>query len=698
MMSNYPANGTEPDILDGQMSSATFPSNISSILAIFRRIAAAVDGRRFYAIAAVCLLIVAVSLRFYNLSESSLRFDEAKAALNSQRALSEAVLYTRNENTSPILYPLALWAVQKAQSTDFSVRLLPAAGSALTVAALLFLMPRVGVPRRAAFLAALLAALSAVAIEHAQDAREYSLDALVAVLMIAGLLQYLRNGGKWLLCATLFVAPLLQYGLILFGVAVIGVAALAPAASAASSRAAVGNGGWAGVAAIWGRIGPRLGLVLPIACFVAACALTWILTARYQWTADARDGYTYLANYYYEGSFNIAAMVEFALNRVWDLLIYHMPPVLAAVALVAVAAAQRFRRFNAVGLLLGCALGVALCGALTGAYPLGDIRQCLYLGPLVFLAVGWAFHSLGEDAVAAWRRRWEAAAALGAARRRRWFAPALTAAAVGAIALAGANDIRQRDVYNSSENYIKQIFAILDERAQEGDAVYVSQWEVPLVTFYKKEKPDNYFYGRVVCWESSGRGCVSEVFNEMFGAFGDAPRIWMIHTASVKTQKEMERRSSEVKVEVVVNRGWTTLHLITEHEEFAANVSQSTFAQYEDAISGDPTAAAAYNLHLQDYTLHYSKEPCEPADTELRFFLHLHPEDVNDLPGYHRNVGFHNLDFNFHEHGLLAANKCVIRRDLPEYPIAWIHTGQFIWDSATSTSWDIWEAEIPLNR
>ena len=695
MMSNYPANGTEPDILDGQMSSATFPSNISNILAIFRRIAAAVDGRRGYAIAAVCLLIVAVSLRFYNLSESSLRFDEAKAALNSGGALSEAVLYTRNENTSPILYPLALWAVQKAQSTDFSVRLLPAAGSALTVGALLFLMPRVGVPRRAAFLAALLAALSAVAIEHAQDAREYSLAALAAALMIAGLLQYLRNGGKWLLCGTLFVAPLLQYGLILFGVAVIGVAALAPAA--ASSQAAAVGVGRAGGAAIWGRIGPRLGLLLPIACFVAACALTWDLTARYQWTADARDGGAYLANSYYDGGFNVAAMVEFALNRVWDLLIYHMPPIAAAVALFAVAVAQRFRRFNAVGLLFACALGVALFAALTGAYPLGGIRQCLYLGPLIFLAVGWAFHSLGEDAVAAWRRR-RAAAALGAARRR-WAAPALTAVVVGAIALAGANDIRQRDVYNSSENYIKQIFAILDERAQEGDAVYVSQWEVPLVAFYKKEKPDNYFYGRVVCWESSGRGCVSDVFNEMFGAFGDAPRIWMIHTASVKTLKEMERRSSEVKVEEVVNRGWTTLHLITEHEEFAANVSQNTFAMYEDAISGDPIATAAYNLHLQDYTLHYSKEPCGPADIELRFFLHLYPEDVNDLPGYHRNVGFHNLDFNFHEHGLLAANKCVIRRDLPEYPIAWIHTGQFIRTAPLLRRGPyIWEVEVQVNR
>ena len=58
------------------------------------------------------------------------------------------------------------------------------------------------------------------AIRHAQDAREYSIDALLAVLLIAGLLWYLRDGRKALLGVALFVAPLLQYGLVLFGVAV----------------------------------------------------------------------------------------------------------------------------------------------------------------------------------------------------------------------------------------------------------------------------------------------------------------------------------------------------------------------------------------------------------------------------------------------------------------------------------------------
>ena len=188
--------------------------------------ASAVNARR-YVIGCVCLLIIAAALRFYNLTEYGHLSDESVAALNSRGGFSEVVDNTRAKNSSPILYPLALWAVQQAQSTDFSIRLVPAAASGLTVGALLLLMPRAGVPRRAAFLAALLAALSAAAIEHAQDAREYSVDALCAALMIAGLLQYLRDGRRGLLCGALAVGPLLQYGLALFGVAVIGVAIVA---------------------------------------------------------------------------------------------------------------------------------------------------------------------------------------------------------------------------------------------------------------------------------------------------------------------------------------------------------------------------------------------------------------------------------------------------------------------------------------
>ena len=639
--------------------------------------ATAVDSRR-YIIACVCLLIVAAALRFYNLSDNSLWYDEAKAAVNARGALSDLVVNTRHENSSPILYPLALWAVQKAASTDFSVRFLPAAASALMVGALLLLMPRLGVPRRAAFLAALLAALSAAAIEHAQDTREYSVDALCAVLMIAGLLQYLRNGGKALLCVTLFAAPLLQYGLILFGGAVIGAAALAPAVG---RQAADGGAGQSYAVGVWRHIRRRIDLLLPIACFGAACALSWELTTKYQWVDGGWGGDYYLAKYYYQGGFDVAAIAEFAIGRTWDLLIYHMPPSIAAAALVAFGAlaalSARRGSFNAPALLSLLALGAALCAAFASAYPLGDVRQCLYLGPIVFLAVGGAFHSLVE-AVPALAR--SAAAA------------ALTVVACGAIAFAAYGDIQQRDVYHSDDN-IKRIFAILEARAQEGDGVYVSAWEFPLVTFYKREKPANYYYGREVCWESSGRGCVDEVFGEMFSAFGSARRIWMIHTESVAVPQEMAAYAPEIAVEEVASYGWTTLHLITGYEELAAGIHREWLDMNAPAenpvyLSSDST----YGLYIQDNALYYDKRPCDLRDTEERFFLHIYPEDAADLPKWRRQYGFTNLDFAFHDYGVLADGRCIARSELPEYAIDYIHTGQFAYSDGPVT----WEAEIPF--
>ena len=204
---------------------------------------------------------MSAGLRFHDLAEKSLRHDEAVTANISRGTLSEVVSGTRSRASSPILYPLGLYAVQKVESTPFSIRLVPATASILTVALMLLLLPRLGVARGAAFLAALLATLSVEAIRHAQDGREYSIDALVVLLMLAGLLRYLRDSKKVLLCASLFVAPLVQYGLVLFGVAVIGAAAIAPRTAGPD---------WRSAPAAAGRIGERRRQDTPRCLFVEA--------------------------------------------------------------------------------------------------------------------------------------------------------------------------------------------------------------------------------------------------------------------------------------------------------------------------------------------------------------------------------------------------------------------------------------------
>ena len=66
--------------------------------------------------------------------------------------------------------------------------------------------------------------------------------------------------------------------------------------------------------------------------------------------------------------------------------------------------------------------------------------------------------------------------------------------------------------------------------------------------------------------------------------------------------------------------------------------------------------------------LHLSPQPT--------FFLHVFPDDTNDLPAYRRRHGFENLDFRVF-YFWRRDGKCYAVRSLPDYGIASIHTGQF---------------------
>lgn len=662
--------------------------------------AAVVKARR-YVIGGVCLLVAAGALRFYGLGASSLWHDEAIAALISRGDLSEVVVNAGGHysNTSPALYPIMLWAVQKVSSAELSLRLASAAASLLTVGALLFWMPRFGIARGAAFLAALLAVVSVAAIEHARDAREYSVDALLAVALIAGALQYLRDGRRALLSAGLFAAPLVQYGLIAFGVGALGAAAFAPVA--ASRMAAADSGGRRPPlgTAIWGWLKRRRDLTLPVGAFAAGCALTWGLTARYQWTGGGWGGGGYLAEFYHQVGYG-SSQLKFAGRQTWDLLGYHMPPEIAAAAVIAFGAAlliglpQR-DRFAAIAILtLMCfTVGAAIWGGLMNAYPFGGSRHNLYLGPIVFLAAGGAFH-------------W-AAVEVSALLRRAWVGTALRAAAVVGIAVAGGVAVRQADLYRVDDG-IERVIAALDERVQEGDAVYVSRPRVPVFEFYKNGRPANYFYGKAVCWGPSNEywaECFPEILDEMFRVSTNYRRIWFVHNTSVSAAKETAAYSPQVKVDEVDLSGgaalrdrktdvWTwpqaTLQLVSGFEGLAECIRDKWLAMYADVAFDAPSAASTYNLYLRDDALYYAKRPCVAGDADARFFLHIYPWDEGDLPVHRRRHGFDNLDFAFHDYGVLADDKCIIRRALPGYSIERVHAGQFIAPDGPR----VWEVEL----
>ncbi len=119
-------------------------------------------------------------------------------------------------------------------------------------------------------------------------------------------------------------------------------------------------------------------------------------------------------------------------------------------------------------------------------------------------------------------------------------------------------------------------------------------------------------------------------------------------------------------------------------------------ALYEGIVAGDygqPVARSGFDVYMRGDRLAYLKENCVAGDTDARFFLHIIPADPADLPADWRERGFENLDFQFADYGGYAGYKCVAERELPDYPIERIRTGQFIIGEG-----NLWSAEFPAMR
>jgi len=96
-----------------------------------------------------------------------------------------------------------------------------------------------------------------------------------------------------------------------------------------------------------------------------------------------------------------------------------------------------------------------------------------------------------------------------------------------------------------------------------------------------------------------------------------------------------------------------------------------------------------FDIYFDGTSLRYVKAPCTPSDVEERFFLHLTPEDPNQLPEHRRQYGFDNLDFNFSYYGIIFEDRCLATVDLPDYAISSISTGQFTSGKGRSWSGDV---------
>ena len=123
-----------------------------------------------------------------------------------------------------------------------------------------------------------------------------------------------------------------------------------------------------------------------------------------------------------------------------------------------------------------------------------------------------------------------------------------------------------------------------------------------------------------------------------------------------------------------------------------ANIYHDYLDAYHAAIAGeygDPVAQSDFAVYRVGNTLVYIKEPCRPADVEARFFLHIFPDDPEDLPAARVEFGFENMDIRFAGGRADLGGRCVAIARLPGYEIERIRTGQFAGDGS-----EVWRAEF----
>ena len=109
-------------------------------------------------------------------------------------------------------------------------------------------------------------------------------------------------------------------------------------------------------------------------------------------------------------------------------------------------------------------------------------------------------------------------------------------------------------------------------------------------------------------------------------------------------------------------------------------------------LRGDePEVQSSFDVFVEGNRLIYHKPSCSAEDVGARFFLHVVPSDIDDLPADRREFGFDNLSFNLWQNGGRVGDGCVARIDLPEYEIASVRTGQFMSEES------IWEGSFEID-
>jgi hypothetical protein len=498
---------------------------------------AATVGRpsnRLFLLASLLILVLAASLRLYHLAQRSLWLDEAIAANISRGTISETLTLTRGFHSAPILDPLILYTVERMGTSPWAVRLPSVTTSLLAVMLMLCFANVPSIGSRAAGLSALMLAVSSAQIRYAQEVREYSLGVLYTGVLLYVYLSYVSHWGerKWqnLLYLTLFIAPFVQYGLVLLSAGIL---------SAILVLDFIGR-----------ERGRRIAhLIIASGCLVAGGLLSFWLTLRYQWEGSA----SYLKDYYWTPGSNV---LRFMVSNTHHLLTTLLLPGLAATLisvsaiLIHLASAVRERTVPPLALITLTSCGTVLACALLRVYPYGAVRQCLFLAPVVCLFASVSLVQLAD--------RFKG--------HRRTLAFCAMAAVV---VISGALQIRLLKPYAEVED-IQQILQTLRTDRLPGDSVYVYAGAVPAVDYYLPQRDPHFMYGDFLLVPQE------KYVSEMMGGLEPGGnRFWIVfsHVHGDDDHAILKVLDSGWKVEEALSAKGCALYLATRRTASAGEVA-----------------------------------------------------------------------------------------------------------------------------
>ena len=140
----------------------------------------------------------------------------------------------------------------------------------------------------------------------------------------------------------------------------------------------------------------------------------------------------------------------------------------------------------------------------------------------------------------------------------------------------------------------------------------------------------------------------------------------------------------------------------TKHSWLSRYFSQAFRSRLLDE-AGEPAIRSSFEVYVHREKLEvegsqperiqllYLKTACSQSDTDARFFLHVVPVDAKNLPEEQRETGLLKLDFSLDGFGGRSGKTCFAVRDLPDYGILEIRTGQYVAEDDK-----LWEGSFTL--